>query len=305
MPGTRRSDQDSALAAHPHDPVNSRLANPVCALLSTMAACGSAPSPEPATDWNWRTETTDAEQASLPSANLLMQDIDAPRIDAPLTKGDAALFGLHLLHGGETRSWFVRITALENEAATDDGLALAIEVFDGQTRPIATETVTVTRNLIGGVTRACTAPNRADATSPPDPPRHAIVSLSQSHNARALFTVMDVLRIVENTDALADILWQAVRRPPVLSLLGGVNVSAGMSFEHARPTIDPATGTPAFEFPLRINVNKVPGLLCTVTAVEPAPPLRVCGGITRLVGHDPEDRTRRVVLRLLAAHCAR
>jgi hypothetical protein len=92
---------------------------------------------------------------------------------------------------------------------------------------------------------------------------------------------------------------------PSASLLGGVRLSAGASFAHARPTIDPATRSHGFEFPLRVQMNRVPGLLCTVTAVEPAPPLRVCGGFTRLVGHDPEDPARRVVLQLLAARCAR
>jgi hypothetical protein len=285
--------------------MNTRTVIPMCALLGVVAACGSVPPPAPGTDWSWRTEVTDAETASFPSASSLMRGIDKPRIDAPLSNGDAALFGLHLLRDGDIRSWFVRITALEDEAATADGLSLRVEVFDGQTRPIATERVTVTKHLIDGATRACTTANHEDAAFPHDPSVHSIPGLSQSDEARAMFAVMDVLRIVKDTDALADILWQAVRRPPVLSLLGGVNVSAGMSFAHARSTIDPATNTPAFQFPLCIKVNRAVGLLCTLTAVDPAPPLRICGGITRLVAHDPEDPTRRCVLRLLAAHCAR
>jgi len=234
-----------------------------------------------------------------------MQGIDAPRIDASLTNGDAALFGLHLLRAGDIRSWFVRITALEDEAATPDGLSLRIEVFDGQARPMAIEAVTVTKHLIGGAARACAVADHESTASPRDPAVHSVFGLSQSDKTRATFAVMDVLRIVENTDALADILWQSVRRPPVLSLLGGVRVTAGMSFAHARSTFDPTTGTPAFQFPLRIMVNKAVGLLCTVTAVDPAPPLRVCGGITCLVAHDPEDPARRFVLQLLAARCSR
>jgi hypothetical protein len=41
--------------------------------------------------------------------------------------------------------------------------------------------------------------------------------------------------------------------------------------------------------------------LCTVTAVEPIAPVRVCGGFVRLVARDPEDPDRRVLLTLLAA----
>lgn len=235
-----------------------------------------------------------------------MQGIDAARIGEPLTSGDSVLFGLHLLHGGDVRSWFVRVISLEDEDGIGDGLSLRVDVWDGSAMPIASETVAVTKHLTSGAMRGCVVASKSDEASAPDrsPPAARGFMFARSAKSRALFAVMDVIRIVEQADVLADILWQAVRRPGVLSLLGGVRITAGMSFAHAKAVIDPATRVAGFEFPLRLNVNKVPGLLCTVTVVDPFPPLRTCGGITRLVAYDPHDPTRRVVLRLLAARCA-
>ncbi|MCB9890421.1 MAG: hypothetical protein H6832_04605 [Planctomycetes bacterium] len=170
-----------------------------------------------------------------------MDGIDEPFVGGKLSIGDTVLFGLHLLHGGSVRSWFVRIAS--NEADIADGLSLRVTVFNEREQLVATEDVTVLEHLVHGVTHACrTVPARKGA-----PSGLPFGTVTDEH--RAMFAVMDVLRVAQQTDALADVLWQALRCPSLFSLLGGVRVSAGMSFAHATMTTDPATGSDAYEFP--------------------------------------------------------
>ncbi|MCA8968501.1 MAG: hypothetical protein KDC95_01905 [Planctomycetes bacterium] len=265
-------------------------------LVLSISACTTTQAPP--TDWAWRTDLLAPSASALPSASGLLDGIDEPVVGGKLGIGDAVLFGLHLVHGTSVRTWFVRIASNEAEADIKDGLSLRVTVFDEREQLVASEDVTVLKHLVHGVTHACrTVPARKGA-----PTGLPFGTATDEH--RAMFAVMDVLRVVQQTDALADVLWQALRRPSLFSLLGGVRVSAGMSFEHATSCTDPATGHAAYEFPMRILVNKAVGLRCMLTAVDPDPPFRVCGGITRLVGRDPEDPTRSCVLRLLAARCA-
>jgi hypothetical protein len=243
-------------------------------IVGSTPGCSSAPPiPERVA------QHAEPEACESPASRALLAGFDPQRPGAGLRSGDAALFGLSLQDDGAALRWLVRITSLEHEAYADDGISLRVELFDERARPTASEVVLVSSHLLHG------ARVRPVATAAASKPGEGGFGAS--------------------ADALADILWRAIRRPSLLSLFGGIRVSAGVAVADGRTTVDAITGQPAFEFPVRIQVNRSPALLCTVTAVEPAPPLRVCGGFTRLVGTDPEDATRRVVLQLLAARCGR
>jgi hypothetical protein len=261
-------------------------------IVGSTPGCSSAPPiPERVA------QHAEPEACESPASRALLAGFDPQRPGAGLRSGDAALFGLSLQDDGAALRWLVRITSLEHEAYADDGISLRVELFDERARPTASEVVLVSSHLLHG------ARVRPVATAAASKPGEG--GFGASADAHAVAAVMDLLRVVEDSAALADILWRAIRRPSLLSLFGGIRVSAGVAVADGRTTVDAITGQPAFEFPVRIQVNRSPALLCTVTAVEPAPPLRVCGGFTRLVGTDPEDATRRVVLQLLAARCGR
>lgn len=262
---------------------------------AVLASCSGLPPVEP--DWGWRTTVSPAEVGDFAAGARLLSGVDAPAPGTALQRGDQVLFGLRILDGAEGRTWFVRVLAEETAVEhSGGGPRLRVRVYDERARTLADVQVTVTRYLVEGVVRACRGAGQRSVGSRP-----LLGGSVQGDVASCTFAMMDIVRVVEQTDELADLLWRVARRPSFFSMLGGVRVSAGMSFAHARPVRNPVGEDAAFEFPFKIMVNGQPALLCTVTVTEPSSPLRVCGGVVGLRGHAPDDPERRIVLRLLAA----
>lgn len=295
-------------------------------LVAAMATACAHPPPPP-TDWRWRTTATDTELRGFAKAATLLDGMDEARPGALVAAGDRALFGVRLLDGEDHREWFLRVTALQDEEAlapVDAPTTIAqllastrpaflgwrpgqyvlqpqpvrserlrIEVFAGDLALLGDEEVAVTGLLFHGAVAGCQG-----ASSIVPPPRNGV-----SPQTSAVFALGDVMRVVKETDSLMAILREVARLPPLWTLLRGVKVSLGTELAMAVPVPTP-DGSVAFSFPMRILINGHPALLCTVTATDPAPPVRVCGGFTRLVAQDPDDAERRVVLTLLAARSA-
>lgn len=222
----------------------------------------------------------------------ILDGIEPPH-DELLAVGDRVLYGVALVDEQGARTWYVRITSLEAEATIGDGLALHVELFDDSARLVANHDAHIARYLIGGIVRGCVefATVRVPGES---------MALSERGKARA--ALVDVLRTVEASAALSRVFWRVVRKPTTTSVLGNITVSVDSSqLDLAHPETNPLGDGSAFAFPLRVLVNKKPALVCKMTVVEPRPPVRLCGGVAALVGHDPDDPRRRVVVQLLAA----
>jgi hypothetical protein len=298
-----------------------------CATLAAGALlAGCAHPPPPPTTWDWHARATDPEIAAFRDWRTLLDGRDAARPRESVRPGDRVLFGLCLLDGDERREWFLRVTALTEElppvpgeppatirqwvAGTHSlvlprppgrfvrrpveirGERLRVEVFDGELAPIADEEIGVTGLLYDGAFHGC-----QEAVSMVPAP------FGRSAAAGARSALFDVFRVIRETPSLLRILREVARLPPLWTFFRGVRVTHDSALDHAVAAVAPEGG-PAFAFPLRVLINGTPALLCTVTAAEPVPPLRVCGGFTRLVASDPRDPTRRVVMTLLAARCA-
>lgn len=294
---------------------------------ATLLLAGCAHPPPPPTTWDWHI-AADADETIFANASTLLDGFDPRRPGERVAAGDQVLFGVRLLDGpvdgGERRDWFVRFTAIEDEPIPAEpghgpttiaqwfacgpiervaapgryvreavdlrGVRLRVEVFDGELQPLADDEVAIMGFLFEGAVAGC-----AEAATVVPPPPGA---LSAAYRARA--AIHEVMRVVRKTPSLLAILREIAQLPPLWTLFRGVRVISPASLEHAIPVADPGGGT-GYEFPLRVVINGTPALLCTVTAVAPTSPLRVCGGFTRLVASDPEDPERRVVLTLLAA----
>lgn len=299
-------------------------------VLSMLAACAVPPAPP--TDWDWHASASAAELDGFDGHTDLLDGFDTPRPGTLVRTGDCALFGLCLLDGERRREWYLRLTALDDEQITDrrkvkvpansqiarwfdsssdatpdaDGNIevdlpwphdMRVEVFDGKRKRLADERHVFSPSLFDGALLGC-----LEATMVPPPPARSLFE-PPTHESRAVYSVMNVMGIVRGAKSLLAILREVAQLPPLWTLLRGLRVGTGMSLERAVP--EPTTdGSIAFAFPLRVVINGNPALLCTVTAVDPMPPLRVCGGFTRVVAQDPANADRRVVLTLLAARCS-
>jgi hypothetical protein len=122
----------------------------------------------------------------------------------------------------------------------------------------------------------------------------------------ALFAIM---MIVRREESLADILWQVIDTPPLLSLLasvfGGVSVSIDASLERAARVAEPLPGhawdEPGYHFPITITANGTPALHASVLVTQPRPPLQLAAGIVSIEGAKPSDPRRRVRVWVISA----
>ncbi len=271
----------------------------VWACAVALVACQSQPATEHS--FSWRPEVAPDEVPNSTDASHLLDGFDVADPTLPLRVGDRALIGVRRWRGDEVRNWFVLVKAYTLGDARGDQPMLHAEIFDAEHQQLSEVYAKITGYLPDGIADAC----RAALDPDPPPARGFAPGQPAGPKARGTFCLMDLLRVVVHSNELAAVLWDVIDRPSLLSLLGGVEVSAGMSFRHARPITDPSLEAPGYAFPLVLRVNGTDALHCEVTVVEPASPLRVCGGVTQIVGHAPDDPTRRVVLRLLAARRAR
>jgi len=118
-----------------------------------------------------------------------------------------------------------------------------------------------------------------------------------------------LLRVIEGSRDLSDVLWSVVQKPSWLGVLlkgGDVSVSIAPRFEEVvsapAELPPPLESLPACRFPMSVDVNGTRALDCQLTVCPPGPPLQLSSGIVRLVGTHPERRERRVTLELLGAH---
>jgi hypothetical protein len=281
-----------------------------CAVAALAGACaGTPPASLPPAVAITATE--------YPGATTLLQGLTPPAHRNAWLVGETVLYALRLERGAEATRWLVRLTLLDGTANVDrDGVAsltfqpegkepltlmspylpVRVEVFDADANPRGTSTVQVPYDFLRYSfldAHACERGDHADAA--------ALTTICGAHAALVSF-----LGILQNDPLLADILWQVVDKPGLLTVIASLGVTLRMSadLEHAtpRPLVDLADWPrPAIEFPLVLTMNGTRALDATITATDPWVPMRLGGGIVAVTAARPSDPSVRFMARLLAA----
>jgi hypothetical protein len=122
--------------------------------------------------------------------------------------------------------------------------------------------------------------------------------------------LLSYVKVVNHTRGLEDILYKVVDKPSVWSVVRHVGVSANLSIDskHFAPA-DPSSwrlpaDTPAWFFPMQLELNRRLALVVTLTVTSPSPPLLSCGGIVGMLAERPGDPETYLTLRIISARRA-
>ena len=271
-------------------------------LALAFAACASSP---PRVEWEDSELDLESPAIDFVVPSGLESGLAKRRRPGPIRVGQHVLLASAIGGQGEQTIRFVRIRVLRVPDSSRKSLELEVRVHDHNGEVESTDRVLVTEHLADGCVAACEAAlaraNEPKTAASGQAARRAQGFGSNGPIARGVFSLMDVLRVVNKTPTLRKLMWRVVQKPSLLSMIGGVRVSAGMSFRAALECRDPISAESAYAFPLRLFVNGRAGLVCTVRCVDPSFPLRPCGGIVELIGRDPVSRERRLVIRVIGA----
>jgi hypothetical protein len=122
--------------------------------------------------------------------------------------------------------------------------------------------------------------------------------------------LMSYFGIVRETKGLNDILLKIVDTPSVWSVLrhGGLQAYFAIQSEHVAPADvaigGPSLRTPAYYFPMLLELNHHPALNITLVVTRPRPPLLACGGVTGLLAEKVGDKETYLTLRIVSARDA-
>lgn len=124
----------------------------------------------------------------------------------------------------------------------------------------------------------------------------------------ALFSYAEV---VQHIEVLEDIMEKVIQKPSLWSVLGhlGVTVNLKTDSKHIRAanlhSLGWALDTPAYYFPMLLDLNQQLALRATFVVTSPRPPLLSCGGIIGLLAEHPADPETYLTLRVISARCHR
>jgi hypothetical protein len=112
--------------------------------------------------------------------------------------------------------------------------------------------------------------------------------------------------LVQHTPGLQDICVKVVDMPSVWSMIRHVGVTANLTFQTEQFRAADAfawesSGTPAYYFPLLLELNKQPALRVTFVVTSPKPPLLGCGGIVGMLAEKPGEKETYLTLRVISA----
>jgi hypothetical protein len=126
--------------------------------------------------------------------------------------------------------------------------------------------------------------------------------------AEATLTAVALLRVVQDDDVLAALLWQVIEKPSVWSVVAslGVSVTLQPQFFVAEHVEQPACGgVKPWRLPMSVVVNDQPALQTELFVAPAVRPFALCGGILGITAWHPRDPSRQASLLLLAARTAR
>ena len=286
------------------------------ASLAIWLCCGCQ-APRPLAP-DWFVEMAAAHRDAAIDSELPFSGFDEPTGDRAPRQGDAALYAL-ILDGPDTSERWLMTLAVEDDAAVrEDGkVAIRITVSDleGDREVGATEQVRV-KNLTTGLFPAAVklheivedAEPEAKVDDPEaesgDPAAGADGEERGGESGRSVKSTMSLVGALRRNDQLASMIWQAVQKPSLLSVLLNLGVTADVELlpSELYPSSPPLPdwGLTSYRVPLKLDLNGVPSLLCSIVTIDPVAPLSVGGGIVSLIAQRPDASTR-LTMHLLAA----
>ena len=298
----------------------SRLAAFVFGLVALLLpSCASAPEPLSATpDWEW-------ERQAFPAA-YPPPGFDVPErwrssppttIDRSVGPGDEFLLAVAIddADGNRTETHFLELRCEAVRPARSDrpgqrGASWLIRICDAQGE-VRDEVTVILGLLDGGVLARAAHEARArgglahegggqPAAAPgqADPETERVVTIGDQvftleprsaalATMRSMLSIANLIRLVDKTPSLTWVLWRAVRKPSLLSMLGGVDISFGFWRKHATPLDATAIGMPIQAMPFRLNLNSASALEATLFATDTRWPFDATNGIVGMVGVEP------------------
>jgi hypothetical protein len=126
--------------------------------------------------------------------------------------------------------------------------------------------------------------------------------------AGSIPALLSYFSVVQQIPGLQDIFLKVVDMPSLWSIIRHTGVSANITVETddiKRAALDSWTlpsGSPAYYFPLLLDLNEHPALRITLVVSNPRPPLLACGGIVGFLVEKPGDKQTFLTLRVVGAH---
>lgn len=264
---------------------------PIACIL--LCACASTPRDDGDRSWFDRLAPHHAtpDVRDLPAPWLRgvcgASDRAAPRA------GDRLLFLARIVSPQGTEEQFVVLEASNGDAARSD-VRIEVAVFARDGRPRGRSGHTIGRmHLTAGL-----HPAACELLSP----HRRLEPTETGPIVSGVIALREILRIVEEDDALSRLLWQVVERPSVWSVVRNLGVHPSLALGPVEVIADAPPGTGrVLRTAISLALNGVPSLRCSVASVEPRAPYSVSGGILSLVAERPGDGNLRFELHLLSA----
>lgn len=266
------------------------------------------------------------------TAAAVLEGFDPSETDSSWLPGDSILYGVSLATPGESRHWLILLECQSSGPAENaeadvrmtqntqgrlsDGRVFNMEselfpvrvsVFDARGRLRgASVSLAPEASLKRGLFSTCELVDELDIDPEEEPPPD--LSLNDYRKClEGALSVVHLFRIVAENEELAPILWEVVRRPPLLKMLFSRSISLKLSpdFQQAMAgTIEwegPLGDRACYRLPMEISLNDRSALVGHLTVVAPSQPLQLGAGIVSVRASKPGDASRRMHLQLLAA----
>ncbi len=139
--------------------------------------------------------------------------------------------------------------------------------------------------------------------------KFASIVHSTDEEERVVFSVafaLNVLmRVALDIDDFSNVVDQIAERPSVWSVISRMGVHQSLRYSagdvRARDPSRMGLTLPAYEQPVRLELNGRPALRATILLKEPVPPLQLCAGIVEVYAEHPADPGKRLLIQLVAS----
>lgn len=265
--------------------------------------------------------------AEFPGAARLLDGFSPFTFASEWVPGDTVLYGLRLRRGATQQRWLLRLRLDEVDVDVDAApLRWDLQVngemqrFESVHSRVTATVADADGNVLGSsrprMPRDFLARGFAPACEQVRAYREAHPDLDTAQGfydgvdarllAEAVVSAMALLDTVRNDPLLSPILWQVVRRPSLLSVLGnlGVSVVVQPRFLRATQTVPPIAEMPhgaVWRVPIDLLVNDSPALVAELVVGTSRPPFGVGGGILGAIARHPSDPDVEFEVLLLAA----
>jgi len=122
--------------------------------------------------------------------------------------------------------------------------------------------------------------------------------------------LLSYFNFAEHTPGLQDICLKVIDMPSVWSMIRHVGVTANLTFQTEQFrgadvfAWETMGNTPAYYFPILLELNSQPALRVTFVVTSPKPPLLDCGGIVGMLAERPGEKETYLTLRIISARRA-